>query len=288
MIKSEGGTKLAKKKYKGKYDIDISENIQADIFDKNKKDLYFGITYILDINPRGVVAYWKLWESKIIANVLAKGINERHETKKRLFKKGLKQARDDVKEYYEHHYIKDSGRTFEVVLMLGTDRKELFSYHEVGVSPLKITIQIPDYEALKLLEDRTRIIKHAEIDHLSDEEIIEFESRIVIEQVEFLLTLTEVKNLVKILEIIEKNKIPESDEPIIEIKENEWKILYHKACLCIECKKHNVEEEFLLGTDNDSIDVSFDRKEINELLWALKRLLQKYETEIKHFVKVGV
>lgn len=280
-------------KYKKSSENELSQNVRADIFDSNKKEneLYFSIEFYLNFIQRGIVADWTIKNNKLAVRIMKKGLDKI----KNLNTKYLQSLKDSKAEFYNHYKIRDNElpTTLDLTAMLGTRKnniKEIIGYHEIATVKSNIYLFLPDWEVDLLLQDRIKVLKHAKIDSLPDDEVVPYEGRMDVDRVEFLLSLTEIEVLVKLLERIEKDQIPDSetDDDVIEIREDYFSILYKKPCICIECNKNEVKGEYLLRQDDEDIKVGFYKNELLELLWALRRIFEKYSKEIAEVGRIKI
>jgi len=254
-----------KQKYQSEFPYGLSENIWADVFNQDKKELYFAVTFEHNRSAgRNILAYWNLDESELQVRLLKSAIAKFHRLEVKNFKKE-----------YEEFEIRDKKTDKFCVLEVSGDGKRIAPIIDVNVGS-NVSIALSDFDVDKVVEERLYVIKHAKIDNIDKHEIISYSGFLDPLRTEMLLTLTDIQTVIKVIEKTLDSRL--ADDEIFTVKG--WKINYRSLCKCEFCTKNNVEESFILGKETDSIEVAYTKEEINEMLWAFKRLLEKYKNEI--------
>ena len=298
MIKREGGIKM--KQYKTKYDTDLTENIWADIFDENKKELYFMVNFDIPVtnSNRFVRGNYRFDDTKIIVKLMRKALDKYDKLDANEIEKNSDSMFDfDFEDRTGHQITLDGGihdidskwcksfcKTYGVK-KCDHSRCRIMGDIDFGVNPSKIRMMIPTYEAEELYDQLYKNIKHAEIENMNDNDMIPDERVIDVSRIQLLSSLSEVESLIELIERIEK-EIPK--ENIILEGSNGWQLNIQAECDCIECNKNKVETKVILHNVKNSIDVTFYVDEIRELLWALRRLIQKNHPKIAKLVRMRV
>jgi len=252
------------KKYVAEMDY-ISENIWIDVFDRNEKELYFAVTFEHNkLGARNVLTYWNIHESELQVRLLKSALAKFHRLESKPFKKE-----------YEEYEIKDKQTNKFCVLAVSKDGSHIQPVIDVNVGS-NVSISVTDFDVDKIIQERTHVIKHAKIDHIDEHEIISFTGFLDPIRTEMLLTLTDVERVIKVIDKTLESRLGEDTV----FSEKGWNINYKSACLCEKCSKNEVKPSFILGKETDSIEVSYTKEEINELLWAFKRLLVKHKDDI--------
>lgn len=252
-------------KYENKDKFGLSENIYADVFDQDEKELYFALTFNFNSSDgRNVIAYWNVSQSEEQVRLLKSALNQFH-------KMTPKQQKDEYDEYTVHD--KKSGRTTQ--LCVSKEDDHLFPLIEVNVGS-SISIIVPEVDIDKIIYERSRAIEHARIEKLPSGEVIPFTDYLEPLRTEMLISVSDVQEIINVIDQAIKSETKE--DTTFDYKE--WTVNYKAQVLCEKCKDHDVEERFFLSKDSSSIETSFVKDEINELSWACKRLLEKHSNEI--------
>lgn len=253
---------MAKYEDKG---LELSENIWADVFDKDEKELYFALTFNFNSSGgRNVIAYWDVSQSEEQVRLLKSALNQFH-------KMTPKSQKDEYDEYTIHD--KKSGRTAQ--LCVSKDHEHLYPLIEVNVGS-SISIQVPEVDVDKIISERSRTIEHAKIEKLASGEVVPFADYLEPLRTEMLISVSDVQEIINVIDQATKSESTEDRR----FDHKEWCVHYKAQTLCEKCKDHDVEERFFLSKDSSSIETAFVKEEINELSWACKRLLQKHSNEI--------